>query len=170
MCFVYFVVFGNVTAFVLRKVWPMGTSFPQRGFCHVLLLMGWNNNTSKSSLMPNVYKNEQEIRVTGFYGRLYLLPRSHCNSSVRLGLSVMLSRAQNQKQKRGYRPTRRTKTFGISEDFDALLSWTAFRTDRHKFFGQKQRESTSFNRITLTHLRSISSRIFFSCLGDNWGP
>ena len=25
------------------------------------LLMGWDNNTSKSSLMPNVYENEQEL-------------------------------------------------------------------------------------------------------------
>ena len=68
-----------------------------------MLLMGWDNNTSKSSLMLNVYKNEQELEVptlvnlrllpksyvTGFYGRLYLLPRSQCNSSVRLEVSVM---------------------------------------------------------------------------------
>ncbi len=64
------------------------------------LLMGCDNNTSKSSLMPTVYKNEQEIGVTRFYGRFYLLPRPHCNSSVRLELSVMLSRAQNQNKKR----------------------------------------------------------------------
>ena len=49
--------------------------------------------------MPNAYKNAQEIRVTGFYGRLYLRPRSHCNSSIRLELSVMLSRVQNQNKK-----------------------------------------------------------------------
>ncbi len=33
-------------------------------------------------LCPMFTKNEQEIRVAGFYGRFYLLPRSHCNSSV----------------------------------------------------------------------------------------
>ena len=64
-----------------------------------ILLMGWDNNTSKSPFMPNVYENEQEIRVTGFYGRFYLFPRSHCNSSVQPELSVMLSRAQNQNKK-----------------------------------------------------------------------
>ena len=65
----------------------------------VILLMGWDNNTSKSSLLPNVYKNEQEIRATWFYGRFYLLPRPYCNSRVRLELSVMLSQAQNQNKK-----------------------------------------------------------------------
>ncbi len=93
---------------------------------HFTLLWGWDNNTSKSSLMSNAYKNELEIRVTGFYCRLYLLPRPQCNSRVRLDLSVMLSRAQKSKQKRHTRPTRRTKTLGMSEDFDVLLSQTAY--------------------------------------------
>ncbi len=46
---------------------------------------------------------------------------------VTLELSVMLSRAQNQNKKGTLRrPTRRTKTLGMNEDFYVLLSRTAY--------------------------------------------
>ena len=83
--------------------------------------------------------------LAGFYGRFYLLQRSHCNSSVRLELCVMLSRAQKINKRRCSRPTRYTKTLGISEDFDALSSRTAY------------------SKITFIGLNFVFITQYFSC-------
>ncbi len=75
---------------------------------------------------PMFTKNEQEIRFLGYAVDII------CTSSAALQQQRLARTKRNvivsvkSKQKRRSRPTRCTKTLGISEDFEVLLSWTAY--------------------------------------------
>ena len=68
-----------------------------------------------------VTENVQEFRLLGVKGWFYLLPRPHCNSSVWLEPSVMLSWSKNQNKKGVLDQPNACTTLGISEDFEVLF-------------------------------------------------
>ena len=111
--------------------------------------MGWDNKTSKSSFMPNVYKNEQKIRPLALRQILFTYTAALQQERLTRTKRNVIVSAISQQQK-ALRPTRRTKTLGMSEDFDILLSRTAY-----SFFQVPQQCFTCISEWEALHRRSL---------------
>ena len=95
--------------------------------------MGWDNNTSRSSLMPNVYKKMNK-KLCYWVLRQILFTSSAALQQQHLArtkLNVIMSKKSKQEMRS--RPTRRMKTLDIYEDFEVVLFRTAYSKHRLDF-------------------------------------